>query len=275
MADDFTQWLNDGVVWLWETLIIGLIFAIVILIIGYIVAKIVKWVLVKSMKRARVDDLFRDTGLIESLRSVGFTGVPELLGLLIFWFIFLIFVALALERLEFEQVAELASLVFLYLPRVIGAALIILGGLWLGTWASTRIKEPAEEADLPVTSDTLGSIVKWLVVFIAVVLALGLLGVDTTILVTTFVILIGAIGLAVAISFGLGGRETAKNVSAYAAVEKAVRIGDDVTIGEHSGTVLLIGRYATVLKNSKGDRVTIPNSIVQDSVIVKKAPKSG
>jgi small-conductance mechanosensitive channel len=272
---DWTQWLSDGLVWLWESLIIGLILAIVILIVGYIVAKVVKWLLVKSMKRVKVDDFFRDTGLLESLRSVGFTGVPELLGLLVFWFIFLVFVALALEQLAFQQVTELVGLIVEYLPRVIGAALIILAGLWLGTWSASRIKEPAEEVDLPITSDTLGSIVKWVVVFIAVVLALGLLGVDTTILVTTFVILIGAIGLALAISFGLGGKETAANVSAYAAVEKAMRIGDEVTIGDHSGTVLLIGRYTTVLKNDRGDRVTIPNSVVMEHVIVKKAPKSG
>lgn len=262
-------------VWLWETLIIGLIFAIVILIIGYIVARIVKWIIVKSLKKVKVDDYFRDTGLLESLRGVGFTGIPELIGLLVFWFIFLSFIAIALNYLKFDQVAEFVNLINLYLPRVIGAALIMLAGLWFGTWAAGRMKEPAEEADLPITSDTLSAIVKWLVVFIALVLALGLLGVDTTILVTTFTILIAAIAAAIAISFGLGGRGVAANVSAYAAVEKALRIGDEVTIGENSGTVLLIGRYATTLKNSSGDRVAIPNSVVMDNVIVKKAPKSG
>jgi small-conductance mechanosensitive channel len=262
-------------VWLWETLIIGLIYAIVILIVGYIVAKVVKWLIVKALKRVKVDDFFRETGLLESLRGVGFTGVPDLLGLLVFWFIFMIFVAMALEQLGFDQVSALATLIVEYLPKIIGAALIILAGLWLGTWASSRVKEPAEEADLPVTSDTLGSLIKWVVVFIAVVLALGLLGVDTTILVTMFTILLGAIGLAIAISFGLGGKGVAANVSAYAAIEKAVRIGDEVTIGDHSGTVLLIGRYAITLKDGKGDRVSIPNSTVMEHTIVKRSPKSG
>jgi small-conductance mechanosensitive channel len=262
-------------VWLWETLIIGLIFAIVILIIGYIVARIVKWLIVKSLKRVKVDDYFRDTGLLESLRGVGFTGIPELIGLLVFWFIFLSFIAIALTYLKFDQIAEFVALINLYLPRVIGAALIMLAGLWFGTWAAGRMKEPAEEADLPITSDTLAAIVKWLVVFIALVLALGLLGVDTTILVTTFTILIAAIAAAIAISFGLGGRDVAANVSAFAAVEKALRIGDEVTIGDHRGTVLLIGRYATTIKDGSGDRVSIPNSVVMENVIVKKAPKSG
>jgi small-conductance mechanosensitive channel len=108
-----------------------------------------------------------------------------------------------------------------------------------------------------------------------VVLALGLLGVETTILVTTFTILIAAIGAALALSFGLGGRDVAANVSAYAAIEKAIRIGDEVTIGDHSGTVLLIGRYSTTLKNGKGDRVSIPNSVIMEQTIIKKSPKSG
>jgi small-conductance mechanosensitive channel len=272
---DVVQWIVDGTYWLWENLIIGLIFAIVILIVGYIVARVVKWIVVKALKRVKMDDYFRETGLLESLRGVGFTGVPELLGLLVFWFIFMMFVVMALDQLGFDEVAALASLIGSYIPKIIGAALIILAGMWLGTWAATRVKEPAEEADLPITSDTLGSLVKWMVVFIAVVLALGLLGVETTILVTTFTILIAAIGAALALSFGLGGRDVAANVSAYAAVESSVRIGDDVTIGEHQGTVLLIGRYATVIKDAKGDRVAIPNSTVMENVIVKKSPKSG
>jgi len=267
---EFLEWIWNGMQWLWSTLIIGLIFAIAILIVGYVVAKIVQWALIKALRKVRVDDFFKDTGLMESLRSVGFKGVPDLFGLLVFWFIFLFFVALALTYLRFEQITQFVGLIIEYVPRIIGAAFIVLAGLWLGTWASGRVKEPAEEADLPVTSDTIASLVKWLVVFMAVVLALGLLGIDTTILVTTFTILIAAIAAALAISFGLGGRETAANVSAYAAVSKTVRIGDDATIGEHSGTVLLVGRYATVIKTADGDRVTIPNTVVMASTIVSK-----
>ncbi len=271
---DIVEWLTDGTVWLWENLIVGLIFAIIILILGYIVAKIVKWIVVKAMKRAKVDSFFKDTGLLESLRNVGFTGIPELIGLLVFWFIFLFFVAMALDYLKFEQITDFVGLIIEYLPRVIGAALIILGGLWLGTWAAERMKEPAEEADLPLTPDTLGAIVKWVIVFIVTVLALELLGIDTTILVTTFTILIATIAAALAISFGIGGRETAANVSAYTAVEKNLRIGDVVRIGEHSGTVLLIGRYATTIKDEAGDRISIPNSDVMKTVIVKKVPRT-
>jgi small-conductance mechanosensitive channel len=265
----------EGMLWLWETLIIGLIFAILILIIGYIVAKLVKSLLVRTLKRVKVDDFFRETGLLESLRSVGFTGIPELIGLLVFWFIFVFFIAMAMMQLQFAQLADFMEEILAYLPRVIGAAVLVLAGLWFGTWAAGRMKEPAEEVDLPITSDTFASIVKWLVVFITLVLALGLLGVDTTILVTTFTILIAAIAAALAISFGLGGREVAANVSAYAAIEKSVRIGDEVTIGDYSGTILLIGRYSTTIKDDKGDRVSIPNKVVMETVIVKKAPKSG
>lgn len=272
--DGIGEWMWNGMVWLWNNFLFGLLLAIVILIIGYIVAWSVKWVMIKALRKARIDDHFRETGLVESLQGIGFMGIPDLIGLLMFWFIFLFFIATALKFLDFPEVTEFVGVITLYLPRMIGAVIVILGGLWLGTWASSRIKEPAKEVDLPITSETLGSIVKWLVVFIAVVLALGMLGIDTTILVTTFVILIGAIAAALAISFGLGGRETAANVSAFAAVDKILRIGDEVSIGDHTGMVLLVGRYATVLKTPKGDRITIPNKMVMDNVIVKTAAKA-
>lgn len=269
---DILQILQEGIVWLWTNLIVGLIFAIFILIIGYVVAKVVKWIVIKGLKRVRVDSYFRGTGLLESLRNVGFAGIPEILGLLVFWFIFLFFVALALTYLQFEQVGAFVTLIIEYLPRIMGAVLIVLGGLWMGTWAAARVKEPSEEADLPITTETVGSIVKWVIVFITVVLALGLLGVDTTILVTTFTILIAAIAVALAISFGLGGKETAANISAYAAVKTLIRVGDAVSIDKHEGTVLLVGRYAAVIKTERGDRISIPNTTVMNSEIIKRAP---
>lgn len=268
---DFIQWIVEGISWLWEFVIIGLIFAILILITGYIVAKIVKWLVVKVLYRLRFDELFRETGLVETVRSIGFRGLPEILGLLVFWFVFLFFIAMALDYLAFQAVAEFVTLIIEYLPRVFGAVLVALGGLWLGTWLSTRVEKPMKEADVPLTPEMAATLVKWLVIFIAIVMALGLIGVDTTLLVWTFTVLIGALGLAMAISFGIGGRDVAANVSAYASVSKTLKVGDEISVDEHSGIVLLVGRYGTVLKTDTGEQITIPNSMLANSVIVKKS----
>lgn len=257
-------------VWLWEVVIVFLLLAIVIVIIGYIVSKVVKWIVVKMLYKLRFDDLFRETGLVETVRSIGFRGLPDILGLLVFWFVFLFFVAMTLEYLQFATIAEFVTLIIEYLPRVFGAVLLALGGLWLGTWLSKRVETPMKEADVPLTAETTATLVKWLVIFISVVMALGLVGIDTTLLIWTFIILIGALGLGLALSFGFGGRDIAANVSAYSSVSKMLTVGDEITVGEHSGTVLLVGRYATVLKTVKGDHVTLPNSMLGNSVIVKK-----
>jgi small-conductance mechanosensitive channel len=267
---DLIEWIVDGLVWLWEFVIISLIFAIIILIVGYIIAKIVKWLVVKVLFRLRFDELFRETGLVETVRGIGFRGLPDILGLLIFWFVFLFFVAMALAFLEFDIIAEFVTLIIEYLPKLFGAILIALGGLWLGTWLSKRVEKPLVEADVPLTPETTSTIVKWVVIFIAIVMALGMMEIDTSLLILTFTILIGALGVALAISFGIGGRDVAANVSAYASVAKMLRVGDDVTIGEHSGIVLLVTRYNTVLKTKTEDRLTIPNATIAKAVVVKK-----
>ncbi|MFQ6129145.1 MAG: mechanosensitive ion channel domain-containing protein [Thermoplasmata archaeon] len=264
------EWIWQGILWLWEFVIISLIFAIIILIVGYIISKIVKWLVVKVLYRLRFDELFRETGLVETVRSIGFRGLPEILGLLVFWFVFLFFIAIALDFLRFLVIAQFVTLIIEYLPRVFGAVLIALGGLWLGTWLSKRVKEPMEEVDVPMTAETTATIVKWLVIFIAIVMALGLIGIDTSLLVFTFSILIAALGAALAISFGIGGRDVAANVSAYSSVSKMLKVGDEVTIDEYSGIVLLVGRYGTVLKKATGEQVTIPNAMIAKNVIVKK-----
>lgn len=273
MADIFTEiieWTWNGMKWLWEFVVVFLLLAIAIIILGYIVSKIVKWLVVKMLYKLRFDDFFRDTGLVETVRSIGFRGLPDILGLLIFWFVFLFFVAMTLEYLDMPNIAAFVTLIIEYLPKVFGAVLIALGGLWLGTWLSQKVEMPMKEADVPLTAETTATLVRWLVIFIAVVMALGLVGIDTTLLIWTFIILIGALGLGLAISFGYGGRDVAANVSAYSSVSKTLSIGDEITAGEHSGTVLLVGRYATVLKKATGEQVTLPNSMLVNTVLVKK-----
>lgn len=264
------NWMWNGILWLWEFIIIGLLFAIVILIIGYIVSKIVRWVVVKVLYRLRFDELFRETGLVETVRGLGFRGLPDILGLLVFWFVFLFFITMALDFLQFPEIAAFVTLIIEYLPRIFGAVLIGLGGLWLGTWLSGRVEKPMEEADVPLTPETTATLVKWLIIFISVVMALGLLGIDTTLLIWTFIVLIGAIGIALALSFGYGGREVAANISAYASVSKTLRVGDEITVNEYSGTVLLVGRYATVLRTTAGEQISLPNSMLANSVMKKK-----
>lgn len=267
---DIIDWIWSGINWLWEFVVIFLLFAIAIVILGYIVSKIVKWIVVKTLYKLRFDDLFRETGLVETVRSIGFRGLPDILGLLVFWFVFLFFVAMTLEYLEFATIAAFVTLIIEYLPKVFGAVLIALGGLWLGTWLSKRVEMPVKEADVPLTAETTAILVKWLVIFIAVVMALGLIGIDTSLLIWTFIILIGALGLGLAISFGFGGRDVAANVSAYSSVSKTLSVGDDITVGEYSGTVLMVGRFATVLKKASGEQITLPNSMLANTVIVKR-----
>ncbi len=271
MADEIIDWIWNGMIWLWEFVVVFLLLAIAIIILGYIVSKIVKWLVVKMLYKLRFDDFFRDTGLVETVRSIGFRGLPDILGLLIFWFVFLFFVAMTLEYLDMPNIAAFVTLIIEYLPKVFGAVLIALGGLWLGTWLSQKVETPMKEADVPLTAETTATLVKWLVIFISAVMALGLIGIDTTLLIYTFIILIGALGLGLAISFGIGGRDVAANVSAYSSVSKTLSIGDEITAGEYSGIVLLVGRYATVLKTASGDQITLPNSMLVNTVITKKA----
>lgn len=270
---DWVQWIWNGLNWLWLNVIIGLILAIVILIVGYIVSKAVKWIVIKSLKKVRIDKIFEGTGLRESMWNLGFRSIADLFGLLVFWFVFLFFIAMSLSFLHFPEIAAFVTLILEYLPKIFGAVIIGIVGVWVGTWLGDRIKKPAKEANLPITVDTIAALVKWLIIFMAAVIALSLLGIDTTILVTTFVILIAAVGLAVAISFGLGGRDTAANLSAYAVTTRTLSVGDEIEVNEYKGRILDMTAHGITLETARKESVVIPNSVLVTSVIIKKGPR--
>ena len=120
-------------------------------------------------------------------------------------------------------------------------------------------------------SSALGKIIEYAIVAFVIVLAISTLGVDTTILTTSLTIIIASAGLAVALTFGLGSREAAKNVIAGIYVRQNFRPGQRISLGEHNGTVRATSGAYTVLDTSgaNGERetVSLPNLMLLEGAV--------
>jgi small-conductance mechanosensitive channel len=120
-------------------------------------------------------------------------------------------------------------------------------------------------------STALGRIVEYAIVAFVVVLAISTLGVDTTILTSSLTIIIASAGLAIALTFGLGSRESARTVIAGFYVRQNFHPGQRVTLGEYRGTVRSISGTYTVLDtvNENGERgtVSLPNLMLMQNAV--------
>jgi Conserved TM helix len=186
----------------------SLLAALAILIVGYILAKVVRKLVAGVLHRAGFDRIVQASPGGEFVRRV--TEAPSrLLGTIAFWALFLGAISLAVTALGVDALTDFVAQVYAYLPNVVAALLIFLvaGAVAAGVAALAQ----------RFMGDTgLGRIVSSaapiLVMTIATFMILDQLRIAEDIVVITYAALLGAIALGSALAFGLGGRDVAREM---------------------------------------------------------------
>lgn len=186
----------------------GIIAAIIILIIGWVVAVVISWILKSILEAVGLEILLKKYRLSNALGGIMLSNV---MVKLLKYYIFLLFWQAAFDLVELGSISAFIRMMLIYAPAVIGAALLVVVSALFGELVKDKI------IDLHVRSPflkSLGTFAKAVIVFLGIVMGLGTVGFDITILTNAFIVVLQGvvygIALAVAIAFGLGGQEDAK-----------------------------------------------------------------
>src|SRR5579884_4389714 len=189
----------------------ALIGALVILFAGYLLAKVLEKLTERGLRRIRLNNLLERAGVIQAVERSGTHVNPSrVLANLVFWLVMFTVILLAANALGLDSLANVVSTLVSYIPSVIAAIVIILVGIVLGGFVGGLI---AASAGGVHGGRSLARIGRGGVLLLAVFMALQELGIATDIVTTAFAILFGAIALALALSFGLGNRELAGEIT--------------------------------------------------------------
>lgn len=188
----------------------SLLGAIVIIIIGLIVAWALRIVIEKVVTALKVDALLKRMGVTDIIKKAGFKlHVGELLGWIVKWFILTIALIAAADVMGWTQITEFLNRVVLYIPNAFIAAVILLVGVVLGSFVYDIVMTAVKAAKMG-SAQMLAAISKWAIFIFAFIAAMEQLGIAPTLLQTLTTGLIGMLALAGGLSFGLGGQEHAK-----------------------------------------------------------------
>jgi hypothetical protein len=206
LAVDLTTSLQQALDSLFE-FIPNLIGFLVILIVGYFIAKLVKSVLLRVLDKLGLDRHLQSGQTGEYVERISPGASPSrLIGAVAFWFIFLFVLSAAIGALQIPAVTAFMNEVLAYLPNVIVAVLIfVLAGVVAAAVAGLAARTMG---DTP-TGKVVASVVPALVMGIAIFMILNQLKIAPEIVQITYTALIGALALGLALAFGLGGREVA------------------------------------------------------------------
>jgi len=186
-----------------------LIGIIVILIVGWIIAAVLKNVVVKLLKMIQFDTASEKSGLADVLRKGGIKNtLSELMGGLIYWVIMLLVFMAALNALGMTVVAGLLDKVILYIPNVIAAIFIISLGIFFASVIGSIVMTTCMNAGMK-QAKLMSQVTQTVIIIFAAIMTLEQLNIATTILNTTITVVLGAIGLAFALAVGLGSKDIA------------------------------------------------------------------
>jgi hypothetical protein len=201
------QFLNEIAVALPQ--IIG---ALLILLIGWIIARVVKRLSIKGLKLVRFNYLTEKSGIEKFLDKGGIkVSSIDVIGTLIYWIIMLVVILATLNSLKLTAASTLFNQIMLYIPNIIVAILILVIGIYLARLVSsvlvTSLKNMEEKTAL-----TIGLVANYAIIVFTVFIILGQLKIAGSIVTYAFILIFGAICLALGLAFGLGGKEWASQV---------------------------------------------------------------
>lgn len=187
-----------------------LVIAVVIFLVGWVVAALIGRVIDQVVQAVKLDKALSSAGLDAVLDRAGFTlNSGRFIGGLVKWFFIIVFLVAALDVLGLNQVNFfLQDVVLDYLPRVIVAVLMMLVAVVIADVMQKVVVGSARAAEMK-SAAFLGTLTKWAIWVFAFIVVLAQLGIAEQFLLTLFTGVVVALSLAFGLSFGLGGQQAA------------------------------------------------------------------
>ncbi len=183
--------------------------ALVILIVGWIVAKAIKRLVDWLLKTIRFDTLADKAGIAEILKKGDLKiSAREVVSSIVYWLIMIMVLVMTVDALGLPKSSDILESLFAYVPKVIAALLVLIVAMFLASFVSGIVRTAAGNANLPKPG-ILAGISRWAIIIFAVTISLEQLGIAPLLVTGTFNIILGGIVLALALAFGLGGKDAA------------------------------------------------------------------
>jgi len=185
----------------------NVLLVLIILLIGWVVAKLIRTLVTKGLRIIRLDELSGRIELDSLLAKGGINySLSELIGVVCYWVALLVTFVVAVNAVGLTIAADLLNKIILYIPNIIAAIFILILGMFVATLLKAVVQTAANNAGVS-QANLLSQIANVVIMVFAVAIALEQLNIGAKIIELTITIVLGSLGLGVALAFGLGCKD--------------------------------------------------------------------
>lgn len=246
-----------------------LIGAMMILIVGWLITKVVLIILRKVLRIVKVDML------TEKINDMNFFGkndikfkVSTIILSFIKWIMFLVFLIVAADIMNWSIISSEIGNLLRYLPKLFSAIALFMIGLYIASFVKKTILGIFESFELS-GSKIISTIVFYVILVFVSITALNQAGIDTTIITNNVTIILGSFLLAISIGFGLGSKEIIGDLLKTFYARKNYVVGDKIKLNGVEGIIESIDNISLTLKTKEGKTIIPINEVVSNKVEIE------
>ncbi|MGB5227068.1 MAG: mechanosensitive ion channel domain-containing protein [Eudoraea sp.] len=230
-------------------LVPNILISILVLGIGYLIARLAKHLVIQLIE-------YIGRIVTRRFKTINFKQAASFIGIAFFWLIIFSSILLITDILGLTVLTNWFESIIHYVPNVLAAILIIFAAIIIGNLVSDMIISLSKRFGLEYSS-TLAKIAQFLLLFMAVIIAMDQIGIEISFLINIIDIILASVLFGATLAFGLGARTSISNILAAFYVRKYYKEGDEIQIGDIRGRIIKIDSTSIVLDYEKG-QVTIP-----------------
>lgn len=243
--------LIDGLV----SFIPRLISAVVILLIGSLLSNVLRKVVGKVMSKAGIDKLGDQINKIDFIKGLGTEiKLSAVIAQVLYFFVLMVFVSAAAETLGVAAITGMVVGLMNFIPQLIASALMLLIGVVIADALKNVVVTICKSFNIS-SGKLLGSIVFFFFLIIMVINAVGQAGINTSLLESSFNLIIGGIIFAFAVGYGIASRDVMANILSSFYSKSRYHEGQTIEIDGVKGQILSMD--ATSLTLQTGETTTI------------------
>jgi small-conductance mechanosensitive channel len=244
-----------------------LIAALLVLGVGWLLARFLSRMITKLLNFFKFDQLLDKLKFTKILSSSNVNYLPSvIIGQVFYWIIFGAVIITAAETMGWTVINYEVSKLLDFLPNLLTAIVFFILGTYVAAFVRDFIKGATSSLGMS-TGKFISNLIFYLLFVIIALTALKQAGLDTSIITTNLVIIIGSIMLAVSISYGFASRDLLANILAGFFSRRIYRKGQIIEVDGVRGTIVDINNMAVIIQISDTERMVIPTSHVMNSKV--------
>ncbi len=245
-----------------------IISGIILVLLAWLIAKLVERGVRLMMIRTKFDNVLGKIGIDTAIQQLGLRqSLSDVIPRVVYFLLLFLFARSLADTVGLTAISNAIGAFLGYVPNMIAAILILLVGSALGRFAGNAVARSAEDSGLEF-APTLGRVLSTVVIFVAVIMAMAQLRLDTDIVRLVTALSMAGAALAFGLCFGLGSRTLVSNILAGLYVKRLFTPGTEIEIDGLRGVVASVSTTSTILNQGERELVLANETLLAENTTV-------